>query len=154
MNRLSIFIFCLLFHNVGFAQQEQIYTHYDMNSLSVNPAYAGSNAKTTVSLLSRRQWTSLSGAPNYNTLTASHALNNDFAMGLTVKQGSIGESPVSLIPFKVNWIAHFVSISFILSQILTVSSSVGNGYSNLVILKFVKSFIYKLWCSTRLIFAK
>ena len=110
MNRLSIFIFCLLFHNVGFAQQEQIYTHYDMNSLSVNPAYAGSNAKTTVSLLSRRQWTSLSGAPNYNTLTASHSLNNDFAMGLTVKQGSIGEfkntSPLNEMNVSVNLAYH------------------------------------------------
>lgn len=110
MNRLSIFILFLIFIKVGFAQQEQIYTHYDMNSLSVNPAYAGSNAKTTVSLLSRRQWTSLSGAPNYNTLTASHALNNDFAMGLTVKQGSIGEfkntSPLNEMNVSVNLAYH------------------------------------------------
>ena len=102
---LFIFLFSINTF-ICFGQQEQLYTHYDMNSLSINPAYAGSNAKTSISLLSRRQWTSLSGAPEYNTFTFSHAVNQDFAVGLNIKQGTIGSfkntSPLNEINVAAN----------------------------------------------------
>ncbi len=106
---LFIFLFSINTF-ICFGQQEQLYTHYDMNSLSINPAYAGSNAKTSISLLSRRQWTSLSGAPEYNTFTFSHAVNQDFAVGLNIKQGTIGSfkntSPLNEINVAANLAYH------------------------------------------------
>ncbi len=61
-------------------------------------------------MLSRRQWTSLSGAPNYNTFTVSQAINNDFAFGVTVKQGTIGEfkntSPLNEMNVSANLAYH------------------------------------------------
>lgn len=129
MNRYILVLFLIFFNNSSYAQQEQIYTHYDMNSLSINPAYAGSNAKTSVTLLSRRQWTALSGAPNYNTLTASQTLNNDFAFGLTVKQGTIGSfkntSPLSELNVSANLAYHKT-----LTKTLRLSVGLKLGYFN------------------------
>jgi type IX secretion system PorP/SprF family membrane protein len=108
----KIHLLCLLasISISAMAQQDQIYTHYDFNTLSINPAYAGSNAKMNVGLLSRRQWTSLPGAPNYNTFTLSNALNNDFAMGVNVKQGTIGSfknaSPLKELGISANLAYH------------------------------------------------
>ena len=51
-----------------FAQQEQMYTHYDFNSLAMNPAYAGSKRTLVASALNRTQWATYPGAPNYQSL--------------------------------------------------------------------------------------
>ncbi len=106
MKRLILVLIIQSIVNVNYCQQEQLYTHYDMNSLSINPAYAGSNAKTSLSILSRRQWTNFSGAPDYNTVTFSQSLNNDFAVGFNIKQGTIGSfkntSPLNELNIAAN----------------------------------------------------
>jgi hypothetical protein len=47
------------------AQQEQMYSHYDYNSLALNPAYAGSKQTLVANSLARMQWMNLPGAPRY-----------------------------------------------------------------------------------------
>ena len=47
---------------LAYGQQDPMFTHYMYNTLSVNPAYAGSRDALTVTLLHRNQWVSFPGA--------------------------------------------------------------------------------------------
>lgn len=75
----------------GNAQQNPMYTHYMYNTLSVNPAYAGSRDAITVTGLHRSQWVSFSGAPVTQTITLHAPLRNEkIGLGLSLLNDKIG----------------------------------------------------------------
>lgn len=75
----------------AFGQQDPMFTHYMYNTLSVNPAYAGSREALTVTLLHRNQWVSFPGAPKTNTLTLhSPVFNENVGLGLSLTHDVIG----------------------------------------------------------------
>ncbi|MGB5782363.1 MAG: type IX secretion system membrane protein PorP/SprF, partial [Eudoraea sp.] len=49
------------------AQQDAQYTQYMYNTVSVNPAYAGSRGHMSIAGLYRSQWVGLDGAPKTQT---------------------------------------------------------------------------------------
>lgn len=82
------------------AQQEQMYTHYDFNSMAINPAYTGSKRTLVASALNRTQWANYPGAPNYQSLSIHSPVSQapafrDFAVGLNVQTGKIGKFAVA-----------------------------------------------------------
>ncbi len=98
-----------------FAQQEQMYTHYDFNSLAMNPAYAGSKRTLVASALNRTQWATYPGAPNYQSLAVHSPVSQapafrDFAVGLNLQTGKIGKfaiaSPFAETEFAANIAYH------------------------------------------------
>jgi type IX secretion system PorP/SprF family membrane protein len=83
-----------------FAQQEQMYTHYDFNSLAMNPAYAGTKRTLVASALNRTQWATYPGAPNYQSLAIHSPVSQapafrDFAVGMNLQMGKIGKFAVA-----------------------------------------------------------
>jgi type IX secretion system PorP/SprF family membrane protein len=92
------------------AQQEQMYTHYDFNSMALNPAYAGSKRTLVATGLSRVQWANYPGAPRYQNFGIHSPLVGDFAVGLNVQSGTIGKfevaSPVSETHIGANLAYH------------------------------------------------
>jgi type IX secretion system PorP/SprF family membrane protein len=73
------------------AQQAPMYTHYMYNTLSVNPAYAGSRDALTLTALHRSQWIGFKGAPVTQTFTMHTPLRNEHVgIGLTVLNDKIG----------------------------------------------------------------
>lgn len=75
----------------AFGQQDPMFTHYMYNTLSVNPAYAGSREALTVTLLHRNQWVSFPGAPKTNTMTLhSPVFNENVGLGLSLTHDVIG----------------------------------------------------------------
>ena len=73
------------------AQQDPQYSMYMFNPLSVNPAYAGSRDALSVTLLGRKQWVSIPGAPLTGTFTIHSPLKNEaIALGLSVIHDEIG----------------------------------------------------------------
>ncbi|WP_300027979.1 type IX secretion system membrane protein PorP/SprF, partial [uncultured Maribacter sp.] len=48
---------------VSYSQQDAQYTQYMYNTISVNPAYAGSRGVFSIAALHRSQWVGLDGAP-------------------------------------------------------------------------------------------
>lgn len=75
------------------AQQAPMFTHYMYNTLSVNPAYAGSRDALTVTALHRSQWVDFEGAPVTQTLTMHSPLGNEhIGVGLSVLNDKIGPS--------------------------------------------------------------
>jgi type IX secretion system PorP/SprF family membrane protein len=68
-----------------FAQQEAMYTHYMYNTLSVNPAYAGTRDAMTFTALHRSQWVGFEGAPTTQTFTMHTPLRNKkIGIGISV----------------------------------------------------------------------
>ncbi|MGM0376594.1 MAG: PorP/SprF family type IX secretion system membrane protein [Bacteroidota bacterium] len=76
------------------AQQEPQYTQYMFNTVSVNPAYAGSRDALNVLLLSRLQWLGMEGAPRTYDFTI-HAPISKYKMGVGLSLVSDSYGPVS-----------------------------------------------------------
>lgn len=72
------------------AQQDPMYTHYMYNTLSVNPAYAGTRDALTVTALGRQQWVSFDGAPTSVTGTAHTPIGEKLGLGLSFINDQIG----------------------------------------------------------------
>ncbi|NER16280.1 PorP/SprF family type IX secretion system membrane protein [Spongiivirga citrea] len=66
------------------AQQDAQYTQYMYNTISVNPAYAGSRGVFSGLLLHRSQWVGLDGAPTTQTLSFNTPLDSEGTLGLGV----------------------------------------------------------------------
>jgi len=72
------------------AQQDAQYTQYMYNTLSVNPAYAGSRGVLSITALYRSQWIGLDGAPTTQTLNFHSPVGKRVGVGLSVVNDEIG----------------------------------------------------------------
>jgi type IX secretion system PorP/SprF family membrane protein len=74
-----------------YGQQDAMYTNYMYNTLTVNPAYAGSRDALTANLLHRSQWVGFEGAPTSQTFTIHTALKNrKIGLGLSAVNDKSG----------------------------------------------------------------
>ncbi|CAM4285574.1 PorP/SprF family type IX secretion system membrane protein [Zobellia nedashkovskayae] len=72
------------------AQQDAQYTQYMYNTISVNPAYAGSRGVFSIAALHRSQWVGLDGAPTTQTLNFHTPVSKRVGLGLSVVNDEIG----------------------------------------------------------------
>ncbi|AXT55812.1 type IX secretion system membrane protein PorP/SprF [Aquimarina sp. AD1] len=81
-----------VFQQNNWAQQDAQYTQYMYNTISVNPAYAGSRGVMSIMGLHRSQWVGLDGAPRTQTLTLNTPIgdNNRVGLGLSIVNDEIG----------------------------------------------------------------
>lgn len=87
----------LLFAIVELAhgQQDAQYTQYMFNTLSVNPAYAGSRGQLSIAGLYRSQWVGLEGSPTTQTLNVHSPIRNSrLGYGLSIVNDEIGDGVV------------------------------------------------------------
>ncbi len=76
---------------ISLAQQDAQYTQYMYNTVSVNPAYAGSRGHLSIAALYRAQWVGLDGAPETQTLNLHTPMGyRGLGMGLSVVNDVIG----------------------------------------------------------------
>ena len=81
----------------SFAQQESQYTQYMYNTITVNPAYAGSRGLLSFNGLYRAQWIGLEGAPETINFSAITTLGySNVGLGLSFTSDKIGPSVESL----------------------------------------------------------
>ncbi len=77
------------------AQQDAQYTQYMFNTLSVNPAYAGSRGQLSFAGLYRSQWVGLDGAPETFTLNLHSPIRNSrLGYGISIVNDNIGDGVV------------------------------------------------------------
>ncbi|HEY8401952.1 MAG TPA: type IX secretion system membrane protein PorP/SprF [Cytophagaceae bacterium] len=82
---------CILICSFAKAQQEPLFTQYMFNGLAINPAYAGSQEALNLTLLARKQWLAIEGAPSTQTLSVHSPLKNErVALGMTFINDQIG----------------------------------------------------------------
>lgn len=90
----SLFL-VLVFWETATAQQDAQYTQYMFNTMSVNPAYAGSRGQLSIAALYRSQWVGLDGAPETFTVNLQSPIrNSNIGYGLSVVNDKIGEGTV------------------------------------------------------------
>ncbi len=81
----------MFFSVVCSAQQDAQYSQYMYNTISVNPAYAGSRGVLSVFGLYRTQWIGLDGAPETSTFSINTPLNNSkLGLGVSLVNDKIG----------------------------------------------------------------
>ncbi|WP_405409748.1 type IX secretion system membrane protein PorP/SprF [Maribacter sp. Asnod1-A12] len=91
MNKYFLFILISIAGLLtGYSQQDAQYTQYMYNTISVNPAYAGSRGVLSIVALHRSQWVGLDGAPTTQTLNFHTPVSNNVGLGLSVVNDEIG----------------------------------------------------------------
>jgi len=76
---------------LGLAQSDPHFSLFNFNTLSYNPAYAGSNEAICVTSVHRQQWTGFEGRPQTTVFNADMPLPDiSSAVGLNVLQEGIG----------------------------------------------------------------
>ena len=92
---LLLFIFINLACLGVKAQQDAQYTQYMYNTMSVNPAYAGSRGQFTAAALYRSQWLGLDGAPKTFTLNLHSPIRESrVGYGISIVNDDIGDGTV------------------------------------------------------------
>ncbi len=77
------------------AQQDAQYTQYMYNTMSVNPAYAGSRGQLSIAAMYRAQWVGLDGAPKTQTLNLHSPIRNSkLGYGISIVNDNIGNGVV------------------------------------------------------------
>jgi len=98
MNRKSCLVpLLLVFITIGglYAQQDAQYTQYMFNTMSVNPAYAGSRGQLSIAALYRAQWVGLDGAPKTQSLNLHSPIRNSrLGYGISIINDDIGDGVV------------------------------------------------------------
>lgn len=88
----------------GYAQQDAQYTQYMYNTISVNPAYAGSRQAMSIFGLHRTQWVGLEGAPVTNSISINTPINESkVGLGLSIVNDQIGPSDENNIAFDFSY---------------------------------------------------
>jgi type IX secretion system PorP/SprF family membrane protein len=82
---------CFLVVNQSISQQFEQSSLYMFNALNYNPAYAGSREGTSISLLTRKQWVGIDGAPSTSMFSMhSPLLNRKIGLGVHLTHDVIG----------------------------------------------------------------
>ena len=63
--------------NISWAQQDPMYTQYNFNTQTINPAYAGTWESMGFLVLGRNQWVGMPGAPNTYTFSMQSPTRNE-----------------------------------------------------------------------------
>ncbi len=87
---LSIALLLITLNSYG--QQDPQFTQYMYNTITVNPAYAGSRGHLSVLGLHRSQWVGINGAPTSQVLTVEGPVGNNVGLGLVVTNDELGPS--------------------------------------------------------------
>lgn len=85
-------LLCLLSVGIGRAQQDPQFTQYMYNTLSINPAYAGSRGHLSILGMHRSQWVGINGAPTSQVLAIDGPMGKNVGLGLVITNDELGPS--------------------------------------------------------------
>jgi len=96
--KFNIIAFILFSSWMSVAQQLPQFTQYMYNTISINPAYAGSRETLSVVGLHRSQWVGLEGGPTTQTLSVHTPLRNEkIGLGLSFINDELGYQKFSYL---------------------------------------------------------
>jgi type IX secretion system PorP/SprF family membrane protein len=96
--KFNIIALVLLCSSAAFSQQLPQFTQYMFNTISINPAYAGSRETLSLVGLHRSQWIGLDGGPTTQTFSIHSPLRNEkVGLGLSFIHDELGFENFSYI---------------------------------------------------------
>lgn len=103
-----LFSFVLVLTSMlNYAQQDAQFTQYMYNTITINPAYAGSRGALSIFALHRNQWIGLDGAPVTNTVSMNTPLNeSNLGLGISIVNDKIGPTQENTISADVSYSIH------------------------------------------------
>lgn len=89
---------------LSYAQQDTQFTNYMYNTLSFNPAYAGSRGTTSIDLSQRSQWVGLEGSPTTNALSYHSPIgSSNLGIGVSFLNDAIGPVEENLVSIDMSY---------------------------------------------------
>lgn len=89
---------------LSYAQQDTQFTNYMYNTLSFNPAYAGSRGTTSIYLSQRSQWVGLEGSPTTNSLSYHSPIgSSNLGIGVSFLNDAIGPVEENLVSIDMSY---------------------------------------------------
>ncbi|OXA83072.1 PorP/SprF family type IX secretion system membrane protein [Flavobacterium hercynium] len=98
-----MFMLAIFSYSYTSAQDDAQYTQYMYNTMTINPAYAGTRSALNVTGLHRTQWVGLEGAPTTNTVSINAPVAENMGLGLTVINDRIGPSTENKISIDYSY---------------------------------------------------
>lgn len=88
----------------GYAQQDAQFTQYMYNTISINPAYAGSRGALSIFGLYRTQWIGLDGAPETSSFSVNTPINgSNLGVGVSFVSDKIGPTNENAISTDISY---------------------------------------------------
>ena len=104
MKKTCTLLNILVFTGLIYAQQDAQFSNYMYNTLSFNPAYAGSRDTASIYLSQRSQWVGFEGAPTTNTLSYHSPIgSSNLGVGLSLMNDAIGPVEENLISLDMSY---------------------------------------------------
>ena len=86
------------------AQQDPQYTQYMYNTMSINPAYAGSRGHFSMTALARTQWVGVDGAPETQTFSVNTPIGyTGIGVGLNIINDKLGPSTETYFDANISY---------------------------------------------------
>lgn len=102
-NIYVLLLICIL-PVLSFSQQLPQFTQYMYNTISINPAYAGTRERLNIAILNRNQWVGVNGAPVTQTLTADTNIpNSNLGIGLSIINDKLGYESTTFIYSDISY---------------------------------------------------
>lgn len=101
MKKLITIISCLLAFNFAYSQDEAIFSHYHVNPILINPAYAGASGMQHIQMNLRNQWTGFPGAPQTYMVNYNGPVGKVLGLGVNVMSEDIAQ--ISRLKFGLNY---------------------------------------------------
>lgn len=99
-----IVLLTMLLSHFSYAQQDAQFTNYMYNTLSFNPAYAGSRGTSSFYLSQRSQWVGIDGAPTTNALSYHSPIgSSNVGVGLSFLNDAIGPVEENLVSLDLTY---------------------------------------------------
>ena len=119
-----LFFNCLVCSLYAGAQQLPQFTQYVYNTMSINPAYAGSRETLNVTGLHRNQWAGIEGNPTTSTFSIHTPIKfSDVGVGLSYINDNLGFE-------KTNYIYADISYTVRLNRKVNLALGIKGGASN------------------------
>lgn len=104
MKKVITIIIILITNGLSYAQQDAQFSNYMYNTLSFNPAYAGSRGTSSIYLSQRSQWVGMDGAPTTKALSYHSPVGStNLGVGLSFLNDAIGSVDENLISVDVSY---------------------------------------------------
>ncbi len=117
--QLVLVLISVVFTQLTHAQQDPNFTQYMYNTMTINPAYAGTRDVWSTGMLYRSQWTGIDGAPMTGTFSTHTPLaEGKMGLGLNIVHDEIGPAQNTFMNVNYSYIlqvSRFTKLSMGLS---------------------------------------